>query len=169
MKRLAEPWSGSGASRGQSLHFDFILFLLSYGFGFHLQDKSNILRQTAVCFHGPPDIYQSNEDRVRPGGEQREICLEPAYCIIVLQTKFSRSICLLVQSSSLRRHFPLVYWKPESRDWKSYLVEAVMCMQPGPVPKSTEVRGLSSGLMHVTCRGREKIYYPIFGLYSQQV
>lgn len=39
---LAELWSWSDASCVQSPHFDFILFLLSYGFGFHSQDKFNI-------------------------------------------------------------------------------------------------------------------------------
>lgn len=63
----AELWSWSDASRVQSPHFDFILFLLSYGFGFHIQDKFNILLQTAVRFYVPLDIHQSNEMGIWPG------------------------------------------------------------------------------------------------------
>ena len=40
---------------------------LSDGCGFHLQDKSNLLIQTAVHFNVPLDIYQSNEMGIWPG------------------------------------------------------------------------------------------------------
>lgn len=60
--RLTELWGWPDASHAQSLHFDFILSPTgSDGCGFHLQDKSTLLIQTAVHFNVPLDIYQSNE------------------------------------------------------------------------------------------------------------
>ena len=65
--RLTELWSWPDANRAQSPHFDFIFPPLSDGCGFHLQDKSNLLIQTAVHFNVPLDIYQSNEMGIWPG------------------------------------------------------------------------------------------------------
>ena len=64
---LAELWGWPDASCVQSPHFDFILSLLSYGFGFHIQDKFNLLIQAAVHFNVPLDIHQSNEMGIWPG------------------------------------------------------------------------------------------------------
>lgn len=63
---LAVQWAWSDASRVQCSHFRCMLFLLSYVFGFHMQDKFNI-HAGRVHFYVPLDVYQSNEIGIWPG------------------------------------------------------------------------------------------------------
>lgn len=50
------------------------------------------------------------------GDSRRCSSIELVYYIIISQTKLSRRVYLLVQTSSIQRHFPLIYWKPEKAE-----------------------------------------------------
>lgn len=63
---LAALGAWSGASCVQCSRFRCLLFLLSYVFGFHMQDKFNI-HTGLVHFYVPLDVYQSNEIGIWPG------------------------------------------------------------------------------------------------------
>lgn len=92
---------------------------LSDGCGFHLQDKSNLLIQTAVHFNVPLDIYQSNEVGIAwvitEGSGNRGFISIIRFANKIISESLPFGPNLLCSKA-----FPPIYWKAEKAETGNY-------------------------------------------------